>query len=991
MMGTKNSKDGGGKNQSGAAPWQPDPAGVRAVLANARQEAEQNPFANPILLAACELDRHGVASAVSRATVSDTVQELTADAFSARAGRLRAYLGEVDVSKNLAIIGGIIERLTHDEAGEVKEFKTFAAEIERVLYGFVLTAHPTFTLTDDLQADLVALATNQNQSGQPLDEAAIQALRSRVRSAAHKPDDPMTLAREHDKASLALDHWHEAAHLLLTEIGRKAAGIYPDDWHKLRPKLISIATWVGYDLDGRSDIGWSTSLERRMASASKALSRYRAAIAQLLPKAQAKPSLAATIGLVDAKLALAQRSFASEQAALIAYAQNPDEQEDALAALNRELVAQENERLCDAKDLRAMIDAALVEAEGTDCLQPLWVLACLVGINGLADARTHVRINAMQLHNAVRKAVGMDHAPDDAAHRQTYVRKIAELIENVEPESIHLGSVAHERATAKRVFGNIKLMLRYIDGSEPIRFLIAECDTAFTLLSSLYFAKMFGVEKQVDLSPLFETRTALERGAAILADALNEPVFRDYVRGRGRLCVQTGFSDAGRYLGQTAASNAIEQIRLKLCAHLQAIGLTDIDVLFFDTHGESIGRGSHPGGIADRFAYYDTIEARRRYRAAGLGLIEESSFQGGDGYLYFMNKAAALAVVTRVLEHIFTRPDAGADPFYEKLTYVDEFFAAVSSFNGEIIDDPCYAALLDLFGQNLGYRSGSRAVKRQFDGRGPIVGLQHPSQIRAIPHNSILQQLGILANTIGGIGFALNRDPETFYELYRESDRFRRLMAMVEHAFKYTDLTVVRAYIDIFDPGFWLLRANAVNGDAAEEMQAISRYLEESGVHAKLTRIMRRLMRDHMHLAAGLREHRRRTRDEGEQPIVIERQVRDAMHMLHSLRLALILSLFRRAVQIPDFSDRHDTTHDDAITHLMHLDVLPTVSLLKEVFPLIDLGSGSHDYGEVVSYASSKTQSYAQEHDTLFNPIAEDYETIRRIGAGLTHYIGSFG
>ena len=96
-------------------------------------------------------------------------------------------------------------------------------------------------------------------------------------------------------------------------------------------------------------------------------------------------------------------------------------------------------------------------------------------------------------------------------------------------------------------------MLKHLDGSEPIRFLIAECETPFTLLTALYFARLFGVEDRIDISPLFETRTALERGAEIIAGALAVPAYRDYLRGRGRICIQTGFSDAGRYMGQTAA------------------------------------------------------------------------------------------------------------------------------------------------------------------------------------------------------------------------------------------------------------------------------------------------------------------------------------------------------------------------------------------------------------------------------------------------------
>ena len=74
--------------------------------------------------------------------------------------------------------------------------------------------------------------------------------------------------------------------------------------------------------------------------------------------------------------------------------------------------------------------------------------------------------------------------------------------------------------------------------------------------------KLFGVDDRIDISPLFETRTALERGAEIIAGALAVPAYRDYLRSRGRVCIQTGFSDAGRYMGQPAACALIEKIRL---------------------------------------------------------------------------------------------------------------------------------------------------------------------------------------------------------------------------------------------------------------------------------------------------------------------------------------------------------------------------------------------------------------------------------------------
>ena len=93
----------------------------------------------------------------------------------------------------------------------------------------------------------------------------------------------------------------------------------------------------------------------------------------------------------------------------------------------------------------------------------------------------------------------------------------------------------------------------------------------------------------------------------------------------------------------------------------------------------------------------------------------------------------------------------------------------VQRFNQRIMEDPCYGALLGAFGANLLHPSGSRPVKRQHDSWSGQLNLEHPSQLRAIPHNAILQQLGYLANSIGGVGQAVAKDPERFQRLYRDS------------------------------------------------------------------------------------------------------------------------------------------------------------------------------------------------------------------------------
>ena len=57
--------------------------------------------------------------------------------------------------------------------------------------------------------------------------------------------------------------------------------------------------------------------------------------------------------------------------------------------------------------------------------------------------------------------------------------------------------------------------------------------------------------------------------------------------------------------------------------------------------------------------------------------------------------------------------------------------------------------------------------------------IAHPSQLRAIPNNAILQQLGFMAVTLYGIGRAVSKDPELFQAMRQRSARFGRSLQIV--------------------------------------------------------------------------------------------------------------------------------------------------------------------------------------------------------------------
>jgi phosphoenolpyruvate carboxylase len=987
--------------REGSAAERPEPAetapadatlgAIADTLAEARAAADRDPLANPIQRLACALAERLVAGRLDDAALDRLVRRLTLDAFRSRAERLRAYLGETDPKANRARIEALVRGLATGPEGAPVSFDTFARRVGRLRYGFVITAHPTFALAQRLRELLVTLALELGPDGRPLDPAARAALLTEVEAVAHRPDPKLDLAAEHRQSMRAIGNLRAAIEIVHATVLDVAAELWPDRWTELTPRLLSVASWVGYDTDGRADIAWQTTLASRLALQLAQLESYAASIRAVRAELAPGEPLGPLLELVEARLALALKSCADELEGLRGQP-GAVVDEAALARLAREMARGLPWRLRDSAELARLVDRCIGVARKPEVLRRLLLLRAQIATQGLAMAGTHLRINALQVHNAVRKLVGLDHAADDPTHRLSYIEKIAALIAEVRPVAINFGSLVQEKATARRAMMIAAQLAKYLDASESIRFLIAECETPFTLLAALYLAELFGVADRLDITPLFETRKALEQGVAILDQALAVPAWRAHLERRGRICVQTGFSDAGRYLGQTAAAVAIERIRLGLVEVLARHGLDDLEVVIFDTHGESIGRGAHPESFAERLAYLDTPESRRRFAAAGLEVVQETSYQGGDGYLLLQSEASALAVVTRVLEHVLAPVEERSDPFYVETAYVDEFFAAVRLFNDRVIEDPAYAALLGVYGTNLLYPSGSRPVRRQFDAGIRPVLLDHPSQIRAIPHNAVLQQLGILANTVGGLGQAIAKDPERFHRFYRESARFRSLVRMVEHAFMFTDLDVVKALIDRFDPGFWLARAAAARDPAeVEELRAVADHVERLGLHDRLARIFRVFQRDYLDLAAALREHRRRTRGAGARPIAIDPATRDNLHMLHALRLALIERLMRRAVRIPDFSDRHEVTHDALIEAMFRLEVEPSLQLLGQIFPVLESPRSEQDWGEPSTYAGDREQSYAQEHATLFRPMAADHDLVRRIGSAIVHHLGAFG
>ncbi len=914
-----------------------------ALTARTRESHDADPFGNPVLTIALVVSRRIDSGAMTPEEIEGLVRHLRDAAFADRAARLADYVGGTDPNATHRAMAALAERLVRpDPADSPVPLATFRALVERPRFAAVFTAHPTFALPAEIGQALAETA-----SGRPPE----------VCFASHRSPG-VTLPEEFAQASVAIAHGRDALDALTAAILTAARATWPNRWTEIVPAPVILTSWVGYDTDGRTDIGWWDTLRLRLEMKRMQLARLHAQVAPVPAGTKVAACIATALHAVEAQIAAAPAGA----------------EPDATAAFAHALVERREAALTTPASLDALFREAIAAAP-EDARMALAVARAGLRSHGLGLAHTHVRLNSSQIHNVVRQRLGLADPPDDPSRRRVLLGAINAALETVAPVPVDFGALLAEGASAARLMMTVAQLVKHIDGATPVRFLIAETESGYTLLAALWLARLFGVERMIEISPLFETAEALECGVRVLEEALRSPHYRAYLQATGRLALQFGYSDSGRYIGPLAATYLIERLRLKLVGALTHHGLTGVEVLLFDTHGESVGRGAHPASLADRLAYLSPPTARHALAAAGIATREESAFQGGDGYLLFGTPELAAATVARIAEHAFPPEPPPPDPIYDEADFSADFFATCRAGMQELVDDAGYAALLGAFGPALLDRSGSRPAARQTDGMAGPALIRHPRELRAIPNNAILHQLGWLANTLQGLGAAAARHPETFAELRERSARFRNALALPAHALAHSDLDVLRAVVATLDPGMWLDRAaHARLPGRSQALVSVARALERLDLWAQAQAMFRRIQADHVSLRAVWPDA----------PRLADREL-----LLHALRLALVHRIWLLASAIPDFSPRHGITRAALDQRILRLDIPAALAFLAQVFPSAPDPAADGDYAE--PRAPRAAAAYAREHAEIFSPMARLFALVREISTAVSHEVGALG
>jgi phosphoenolpyruvate carboxylase len=904
----------------------------------------QTPLFNPVFQLGLELSRDLEAGRISLTDLAELVDKFEAQTLRDRASALRDRLMPIDEEDNLAAFRTLVD-------GQDQGFAAFARRWSNPILHAVFTGHPTFILTE-AQSEAVAAAVVSGS-----DEA--------VMPPSSGPRPPITLEDEHRQAMAAIRNAQKARDALVGILYDVAAKRWPQDWRDFRPMPFRFATWIGYDMDGRTDLTWQTNVRFRLGEKAERLEAY-AADARALGLDE----------LPDRLLAAASYS-----ASMGEHFHKDLSEPAALAEAANLLTAPHPDKLLSLGSTIELLEARATGAD-PDLAKGLLSLAATMRADGLGMGWIHFRMNAAQLHNAVRARIDPEHTLDLAGG--TAMSMLRDRLNKVKPLRSNFAALAIENTTALRQFITMAQIIHHIDADSPIRLLIAECEEPQTVMAALLFARMFDVEDRVDISPLFETESAMEHGGRFLDALLAEPGYRDYVRRRGRISIQTGFSDAGRFVGQIPASLAIERLQGRLARAMEKNGLDRVSALIFDTHGESMGRGGHPKSMEDRLTWPMSHWARDQFARRGLTTELEASFQGGDGYLYFNASEIALATLTRIAEAHCAITAPPFDPFYERTDISLDFYRGIRAAQRGYLEWRSYARSITAFGLSLLPQTGSRKSRRQFDlGAEREMGLR---QIRAIPHNAILQQLGYPINVIAGVGTAAGDEVDLVAGVMAESVRGQQIADLLRAANRLSSIKTVAAYGELFNSAYWASRPyRGTETHLERACLALAERLEADDRAEEFRRLASRLRVD------GTKLHRLLNLLPGNGVDNSREATRRTLGVLHALRLALMQHMFLRAVQIPAFARSNDISRDDVLAMIFALQIEDAVALLRRSYPVSGPEITDFLVDEPTDYPDRQGQPYSDIRERYIDPIEQSYDIVRQITSAISNVFGAFG
>ncbi len=312
-------------------------------------------------------------------------------------------------------------------------FEAFKRRFARARNGIVFTAHPTFGLSEALSDRMAEIAVSGDGNGQTI-------------GLPHRPDAPLTLEYEHGRVQSAIRNLRDAYCDILGDFFRTAHKTFGDKALTANPQLATFASWVGYDLDGRTDIKWTFSFIVRLKEKIAALADIRERVQALRPQLGEDAEMVRLVRQITGKLDLSVAAAEGQLKAL----ETVGKDGFTLAQAANVITQGDGHNITSAEPILALLEQITDATDNLDNKIAVQSVAGLLRATGLGMSHIHVRVNAVQINNAFRAFVH-ESWTRDLTERQALAR-IVEMIRTVKPETVNFETLDLENATAIRQF-----------------------------------------------------------------------------------------------------------------------------------------------------------------------------------------------------------------------------------------------------------------------------------------------------------------------------------------------------------------------------------------------------------------------------------------------------------------------------------------------------------------------------------------------------------
>lgn len=385
-------------------------------------------------------------------------------------------------------------------------------------------------------------------------------------------------------------------------------------------------------------------------------------------------------------------------------------------------------------------------------------------------------------------------ALDETARVALLARELAGTRPLYSPHFVYAPDV---RSELEIVFAARIIRDRYGDAALP-HYVISKCDGVSDLLEVALLLKEAGLATggdaptlALDIVPLFETISDLQRAGATMEAAFSLPVYAALVRSRGNCQeVMLGYSDSNKDGGFLTSGWELYQAELALMQVFTAHGVA---LRFFHGRGGSVGRGGGPS--------YDAILAQPAGAVTGqIRLTEQGEVIASKYATADVGRRNLELLVAATLEATLTDHENQSDravgfhPVMEQLSAL-----AFTAYRALVYDTPGFTRYFrestpsaEIATLNIGSRPASRKPSERIE------------DLRAIPWVFAWAQCRCMLPGWYGFGSAvtewLARTPNGLSTLQRMATAwpfFRTLLSNVDMVLAKSDLRVASRYSEL--------------------------------------------------------------------------------------------------------------------------------------------------------------------------------------------------